>query len=128
MIDAKDIVTVTAAEGEWRSLEVKSDATSAPIVHLAPGKIIPFQPNYEGKFMTTQDTKTQGDVHFLLNRDANGYAEGSMFFDDGFFESELTDKTFLHFTYQHSGKAIKKWNKNTSPKEGQALPFYFHMI
>lgn len=51
-----------------------------------------------------------------------------MFFDTGVFEHEITDQLYESYTIQHSAKSIKRWNKNTSPNEGQGSEFRLDKI
>lgn len=92
-------------------------------VYMMPGTAIPYLPNDEKKFKTTHDINANGDVHVLINRDENGSAKGKIFFDDGISEHQLDGNFYEYYTLQHSGKTIKRWNKNESPNEGKENTF-----
>ena len=96
-------------------------------VWMMPGKVIPYQPNNEN-FRTTSTINKYGDMHILINRDDNGFAEGSLFFDVGDTLHEIENKIYEHFKMQHSGKTIKKWNINDSPQEGKESSFSLDKI
>lgn len=77
-----DFIEVTDEKGEWKDLAVAADGTSKLPVYMMPGTAIPHLPN-DKKYTTTTDLNKNAEVHVLINRDEEGFAQGSMYFDEG---------------------------------------------
>jgi hypothetical protein len=123
MHDFKNVKYVKEEVGEW----IDVDATKDINAWMMPGTAIPYLPN-DSKYNNTHDINLNGNVHILINRDDQGFAKGTMFFDTGIYEHEITDKDYEYYAIQHSGKSIKRWNKNTNPNEGKSSSFKLDKI
>ena len=118
-----DIKVVREEIGEWIDLKTENAINAWQM----PGTVIPYLPN-DKKFKNTHDITLNGDIHILINRDFEGYAEGKLFFDTGIYKHEITNSSYESYVIQHSGKSIKRWNKNESPEEGKSGTFKLDKI
>ena len=107
---------MTEEKGEWIDLDTDGDINA----WMMPGKAIPYLPN-DMKFQNTHDINQSGEVQILINRDDENFAQGKMFFDNGLSKKEIIDKSYEYYVIQHSGKSIKRWNKNTGAKDGSTF-------
>ena len=55
---------------------------------MMPGKVIPFQSNSGNRYKSTGDL-INSPIQIKINPDGNGYAEGSLFIDQGISKAEL---------------------------------------
>ena len=82
------------------------------ITHLMPGRLIPFYNNSQQLYYTTKDIQTTAPLEFVINRDSNGHAEGTVFLDGGEEMSELEGKEYEFYKFMLNNKTLTKWVLN----------------
>jgi hypothetical protein len=75
-------------------------------VHLRQGSIIAHQDNSDFSIKTTADL-LQKPISIVVNPDAQGHADGSLFIDSGISRAELNGD-FRYYLLVHNAKSLQK--------------------
>lgn len=90
--------------------------------HLRPGYIVPVQYNETNGTMTwakSTDQLAVTGVNLLINRDADGFAAGKLFLDEGRNMSEIDRAAYEYYEFRLTGKTLQKMTINSDhPAEG----------
>jgi hypothetical protein len=79
--------------------------------------MVPFQNNKAQTYKTTTEILQTNFFSLILNRDKQGFSQGSVFLDQGILLSELDQRYYEHYQFKHSGKALRKWAFNRDWKQ-----------
>lgn len=112
-VDMRDFSSIVGSltAGLWHEIPAPMAADESIITHLRPGYMVPYQPN-DGTLMTTTDVIDKAELHLVANIDPNGWAQGTLFVDQGELISEITDGTYEYYQFHLSAGSLKKWTLN----------------